>query len=63
MKRYVFYDKKTGELYVALFRTRTDFYDFRTDVKLEVKGVGSWTWKGLKLKTTDVAPRGPDQKK
>ena len=47
---------------MALFRTRTEFYDFGTDVKLEVKGVGSWTWKGLKLKTADVAPRGPDKK-
>ena len=56
------YDKKTGELYVALFRTRTEFYDFQTDVKLEVKGIGSWTWRGLKLETTDIAPRGPDKK-
>lgn len=53
-------DKKTGELWVAF--VRCDF-DPRADLTLELKGVGTWVWKGLDLadQKYDVPAKGPDK--
>jgi len=56
-------DKKTGELWVAFVRADPGF-DPRIDLTLEIKGVGTWTWKGVDLDSKyEVPPKGPDPKK
>lgn len=55
-------DKKTGELWVAFVRDAN--LDPRIDLTLEIKGTGTWTWKGLDLESKyEVPAKGPDPKK
>lgn len=55
-------DKKTGELWVAFVRADPGF-DPRIDLTLEIKGVGTWIWKGIDLQSEyKVAAKGPDKK-
>jgi hypothetical protein len=56
-------DKKTGELWVAFVRAEQGF-DPRIDLTLEIKGVGTWTWKSVDLESKyEVPAKGPDPKK
>src|SRR5579872_3775457 len=56
-------DKKTGELWVAFVRAEQGF-DPRIDLTLEIKGVGTWIWKGVDLESKyEVPAKGPDPKK
>ncbi len=54
-------DKKTGDLWVAFVRADPGF-DTKFDLTLEVKGTGTWIWKGV---YSDVeykaAAKGPDK--
>jgi len=55
-------DKKTDELWVAFVRADRGF-EPRIDLTAEIRGVGSWTWKGLDLESKFEAPaKGPDKK-
>ena len=55
-------DKKTGELWVAFVRDAN--LDPKIDLTLEIKGVGTWTWKGVDLESKyEVPAKGPDPKK
>ena len=55
-------DKKTGDLWVAFVRADPGF-DPRIDLKLEIKGVGTWIWKGVDLVSKyEVPAKGPDKK-
>lgn len=54
-------DKKTGELWVAFVRDAN--LDPKIDLSLEIKGVGTWTWKGVDLDSKyEVPAKGPDKK-
>jgi hypothetical protein len=54
-------DKKTGELWVAFVRDAN--LDPRIDLTLEIKGTGTWTWKGVDLESKyEVPAKGPDKK-
>lgn len=54
-------DKTTGELLVAIVRAEAGF-DLKFDLTLEVRGHGTWIWKGMDSKTEyKAAPRGPDK--
>ena len=56
-------DKKTGDLWVAFIRTDPGF-DVRFDLTLEVKGAGTWVWKGINGEMEyKVAAKGPDKVK
>ena len=56
-------DKKTGDLWVAFIRTDPGF-DVRFDLTLEVKGAGTWIWKGVNGEMEyKVAAKGPDKVK
>lgn len=56
-------DKKTGELWVAFVRADPGF-DPRIDLTLEVKGTGTWIWKGITLESKyEVPAKGPDKTK
>jgi hypothetical protein len=58
------FDKKSGELWIAVVRADSGF-DFRFDLALEIKGTGTWSWKGLERDKDGViksAPKGPDKK-
>jgi hypothetical protein len=55
-------DKKTGELWVAFVREAN--IDPKIDLSIEIKGTGTWTWKGVDLESKYEAPaKGPDPKK
>jgi hypothetical protein len=55
-------DKKTGELWVAFVRADPGF-DPRIDLTLEIKGSGTWIWKGIDLDSKyEVPAKGPDKK-
>jgi hypothetical protein len=55
-------DKKTGELWVAFVRAEPGF-DPRIDLTLEIKGTGTWIWKGVDLESKyEVPAKGPDKK-
>jgi len=55
-------DKKTGELWVAFIRVDPGF-DPKIDLTLEIKGSGTWIWKGVDLESKyEVAAKGPDKK-
>jgi hypothetical protein len=55
------YDKKTGELWVAFVRADPGF-DPRIDLTLEIKGAGSWVWKGVDLESKfEVPAKRPDK--
>ena len=54
-------DKKNGDLWVAFVRTDPGF-DVRFDLTLEVKGTGTWVWKGINSDMEyKVAAKGPDK--
>jgi hypothetical protein len=54
-------DKKTGELWVAFVRDAN--LDPKIDLMLEIKGTGTWTWKGVDLESKyEVPAKGPDKK-
>jgi hypothetical protein len=54
-------DKKTGDLWVAFVRADPGF-DTKIDLTLEVKGVGTWVWKGVYSDVEyKVAAKGPDK--
>jgi hypothetical protein len=54
-------DKKSGELWVAFVREAN--LDPRIDLTLEIKGTGTWTWKGVDLESKyEVPAKGPDRK-
>ena len=56
-------DKKSGELWVAFVRADPGF-DPKIDLTLDIKGVGTWTWKGVDLDSKyEVPAKGPDPKK
>ena len=56
-------DKKTGELWVAFVRADPGF-DPRIDLTLEIKGAGTWIWKGVDLESKyEVPAKGPDKAK
>ena len=55
-------DKKTGDLWVAFVRADPGF-DTKFDLTLEVKGAGTWIWKGVYSDVEyKVAAKGPDKK-
>ena len=55
-------DKKTNELWVAFVRTDGNSFDPRIDLTLDLRGAGSWVWKGMdKDKKFESPPRGPDK--
>ena len=55
-------DKKTGELWVAFVREAN--LDPKIDLTIEIKGSGTWTWKGVDLESKyEVPAKGPDPKK
>jgi hypothetical protein len=55
-------DKKTGDLWVAFVRADPGF-DTKIDLTLEVKGTGTWIWKGVYSDVEyKVAAKGPDKK-
>ena len=55
------FDKKSGELWVAFVRADPGF-DPRIDLTLDLKGVGSWVWKGIDLESKfEVAAKGPEK--
>jgi len=54
-------DKATGELWVAFVRCE---FNPRADLTLEIKGVGTWVWKGLEVdegSKYEAAAKGPDK--
>jgi len=54
-------DKKTGDLWVAFVRADPGF-DAKFDLALEVKGVGTWIWKGVSSDSEyKAAAKGPDK--
>lgn len=54
-------DQKTGELWVAFVRADPGF-DPKIDLTLELKGWGTWVWKGVDLESKyEVAAKGPDK--
>ena len=54
-------DKKTGDLWVAFVRADPGF-DVKLDLTLEVKGTGTWVWKGVNSESEyKVAAKGPDK--
>jgi hypothetical protein len=54
-------DKKTGELWVAFVREAN--LDPKIDLTLEIKGTGTWIWKGVDLESKyEVPAKGPDKK-
>jgi hypothetical protein len=54
-------DKKTGDLWVAFVRADPGF-DVKLDLTLEVKGSGTWIWKGVNSDSEyKVAAKGPDK--
>src|SRR5205809_642905 len=54
-------DKKTGDLWVAFVRADPGF-DAKFDLTLEMKGVGTWIWKGVSSESEyKVAAKGPDK--
>ena len=54
-------DRKTGELWVAFVRDAN--LDPKIDLTLEIKGTGTWTWKGVDLESKyEVPAKGPDKK-
>lgn len=58
------FDKKAGELWVAVVRVDSGF-SFRFDLTLEAKGTGTWSWKGLEPDgdgALKAPPKGPDKK-
>ena len=56
------FDKKAGELWVAFVRADPGF-DPKIDLTLEVKGTGTWVWKGIDLNSEYKVPaKGPDKK-
>jgi len=56
-------DKKANELWVAFVRSDGAGFDPRFDLTLEIRGAGTWIWKGMdKEKKWESAPRGPDKK-
>jgi hypothetical protein len=55
-------DKKANELWVAFVRSDGTGFDPRFDLTLEIKGAGTWIWKGMdKDKKWESAARGPDK--
>ncbi|MBV8879539.1 MAG: hypothetical protein JO332_06245 [Planctomycetaceae bacterium] len=54
-------DRKTGELWVAFVRDAN--IDPRIDLTLEIKGTGTWAWKGLDLADSkyEAPAKGPDK--
>ena len=55
-------DKKTGDLWVAFVRADPGF-DTKYDLTLEVKGAGTWIWKGVYSDVEyKVGAKGPDKK-
>jgi hypothetical protein len=57
------FDKKANELWVAFVRSDGTGFDPRFDLTLEIRGAGTWIWKGMdKDKKWESAPRGPDKK-
>jgi hypothetical protein len=55
-------DKKTGDLWVAFVRADPGF-DTKFDLTLEVKGTGTWVWKGVYSDVEyKVGAKGPDKK-
>jgi hypothetical protein len=55
------FDKKTGDLWVAFVRADPGF-DTKFDLTLEVKGVGTWVWKGVYSDVEyKVTAKGPDK--
>ena len=55
-------DKKTGELWVAFVRSDTGSFEPRFDLTLEIRGAGTWIWKGIdRDKKFEAASRGPDK--
>jgi hypothetical protein len=56
------FDKAAGELWVAAVRADSGF-EFKFDLTLEIKGHGTWIWKGVdKEMEHKAAPKGPDRK-
>jgi hypothetical protein len=56
-------DKKTGELWVAFVRSDGTNFDPGFDLTLEIRGAGTWIWKGIdKDKKWESPARGPDKK-
>ena len=53
-------DKKTVELWVAFVRSDGHGFDPRIDLTLEIRGAGTWIWKGVEQKFESPA-RGPDK--
>lgn len=54
-------DKKTGELWVAFVRDAN--LDPKIDLTLEIKGTGTWIWKGVDQESKyEVPAKGPDKK-
>jgi hypothetical protein len=54
-------DKKSGDLWVAFVRADPGF-DTKFDLTLEVKGTGTWIWKGVYSDAEyKVAAKGPDK--
>ena len=49
-------------LWIGLARMAGSLDDLRVDLKITIKGVGVWSWKGLKGKSFERPPRGPDPK-
>lgn len=55
------FDKKAGELWVGVVRADSGF-DLRFDLTLEIRGMGTWIWKGIDKDKEYKAPaRGPDK--
>jgi hypothetical protein len=54
-------DKKTGELWVGLLRTDGGEFAYQSEIKVEIKGEGTWLWKGLEGKY-QAAPRYAERK-
>ncbi len=54
-------DKKTQELWVAVVRADSGFNP-KFDLTLEIKGVGTWAWKGIDSeKKWGAEAKGPDK--
>jgi hypothetical protein len=55
------HDKKTGELLVAFVRADPGFQP-RIDLTLEIRGTGTWTWKGIVEESRfEETAKGPDK--
>lgn len=58
----VAWDAKKKMLWVGLARTAGNTDALRADIKVDLKRVGVWRWKGLKGREFQRPPRGPDPK-